>query len=231
MGPRYGAALADLMRLGLLTGARLNELCELSSADVLEAEQAIRITDGKTENARRLIPVHPLVWPILLRRLHAAKDGLLFPELRPGGPDGKRSWYATKRYTEFRRSVLGSDDRVDFHSFRRTFATYLERASTLTAAVNTSVTAELMGHTKTSLAFSLYSGGLTLENLQERYRCAWQGVGAGGARGSRPGSGAELPCATADLASRRRLCSLRTPPLELRSAHRRPHHLVMTDAH
>ena len=107
-----------------------------------------------------------MVWPILLRRLRAAKDGLLFHELQPGGPDGKRSWYATKRYTTFRRSVLGNDDRVDFHSFRRTFATYLERASTLTTAVNASVTAELMGHTKASLAFSLYSGGLTLDHFE-----------------------------------------------------------------
>ena len=121
---------------------------------------------GQDRKCAARVPVHTLVWPLLLRRLRAAKDGLLFPELQPGGPDGKRSWYATKRYTEFRRSVLGSDDRVDFHSFRRTFATYLERASTLTAAVNASVTAELMGHTKTSLAFSLYSGGLTPENLR-----------------------------------------------------------------
>ena len=166
VGRRYGAALADLMRLGLLTGARLNELCELGAADVLEAEQAIRIADGKTENARRLIPVHQLVWPILARRLRVAKGGPLFPELQPGGPDGKRSWYATKRYTTFRRSVLGNNDRVDFHSFRRTFATYLERASTLTTAVNASVTAEVMGHSKASLAFSLYSGGLTLDSLK-----------------------------------------------------------------
>ena len=33
-------------------------------------------------------------------------------------------------------------------------------------SVNASVTAELLGHTKTSLAFSLYSGGLTLEHLR-----------------------------------------------------------------
>ena len=166
VGRRYGAALAELVRLGLLTGARLNELCELSAGDVLEAEQAIVIREGKTENARRLIPVHRLAWPLLLKRLQASGCGLLFPELSPGGPDGKRSWYATKRYTEFRRSDLGDDNRVDFHSLRRTFATYLERASTLTAAVNASVTAELMGHTKATLAFSLYSGGLTLDNLR-----------------------------------------------------------------
>ena len=86
VGRRYGTALADLMRLGLLTGARLNELCELSVEDVLEAEQAIRIREGKTENARRVIPVHTLVWPLLLRRLRAGRTGCSSPSCRPVVP-------------------------------------------------------------------------------------------------------------------------------------------------
>ena len=47
VGRRYGAALADLMRLGLLTGARLNELCELGVRDVLVAEQRSASGRGK----------------------------------------------------------------------------------------------------------------------------------------------------------------------------------------
>lgn len=49
---------------------------------------------------------------------------------------------------------------MDFHSFRRSFATYLERASTYSMAVNSSVIAELMGHVKPTLALAVYSSGL-----------------------------------------------------------------------
>jgi integrase len=166
MGKRYGAAIADLLRLGLMTGARLNEMCELRVEDVLVKDRAIRVREGKTESAKRIIPVHDAVWPLIERRLEEAQDGQLFPELKPGGPDKKRSWYTSKRLTLYRRRVLGDNDTVDFHSLRRDFATYLERAQGVTLAVNPSVIAELMGHEKSTLALSAYSGGLRLEALR-----------------------------------------------------------------
>ncbi|MCB9942610.1 MAG: tyrosine-type recombinase/integrase [Geminicoccaceae bacterium] len=166
VGGRYGGALRDLIRLGLLTGARINELCELHKADIDLADRSITIREGKTSNAERIIPVHPRLCGLLERRLCSGSDEFLFPELTPGGPDGKRSWYASKRYTAFRRATLGDDRTVDFHSYRRTFATYLEHASTIDPAVNASVIAELMGHSKQSLALNLYSGGLKVEHLR-----------------------------------------------------------------
>jgi integrase len=167
LGTRSGAALADLMRLGLLTGARLNELCELHADDVIENGAAIRITNGKTANAKRVIPLHQLVEPIIARRRRAANNGPLFPELKPGGPDQKRSWYISKRYTVLRREVLGDTGELDFHSFRRSFATFLERASTRSPVVTESLIAQLMGHAKQSLALRIYAGGFTFDDLKK----------------------------------------------------------------
>jgi integrase len=167
MGSRYGGAIRDLQRLGLITGARLNELCELAVEDVSEKDRSITIHEGKTESAARIIPIHKLVWPIVEERLKAARDGLLFPELYPGGPDAKRSWYVSKRFTGYRRKVLGDSNEVDYHSLRRCFATYLDRAQGITRAVNPSVIDELMGHKKATLALSLYSGGLRLVDLRK----------------------------------------------------------------
>jgi integrase len=166
VGARYGAVLFDLMRLALLTGCRINELCQIRIEDVLVEQRAFRIPYGKTENARRLMPVHRLVWPIVQRRMACSMDGWVFSGLTPGGPDGKRSWIVVKRFATFRQKVLGPGKEVDFHSFRRCFATYLERASTHTTAVNSSVIAELMGHTKPTLALSVYSSGLVAAQLQ-----------------------------------------------------------------
>jgi len=167
MGHRYGAAIRDLQRLGLMTGARLSELCELTTGDVSEEEHSVTIRKGKTESATRVIPIHTLVWPIVEERLKAARDGRLFPELDPGGPDAKRSWYVSKRFTVYRRRTLGDSGEVDFHSLRRCFATYLERAQGTTRAVHPSVIDQLMGHKKQTLALSLYSGGLRLVDLRE----------------------------------------------------------------
>jgi integrase len=72
----------------------------------------------------------------------------------------------SKRFTEFRRKVLGDSGQVDFHSLRRYFATYLDRAQGIARAVNPSVIDELMGHKKGTLALSLYSGGLRLVDLR-----------------------------------------------------------------
>ncbi|MGH1587287.1 tyrosine-type recombinase/integrase [Methylobacterium phyllosphaerae] len=166
MGQRYGTVLFDLMRLGLLTGCRISELCQLRVSDVGVEERAFRISHGKTENARRIVPVHELAWPIMQRRLASSSDGWVFSGLTPAGPDGKRSWIVVKRFATFRQKVLGRSKEVDFHSFRRCFATYLERASTHTTAVNSSVIAELMGHAKPTLALAVYSSGLVPAQLR-----------------------------------------------------------------
>ncbi len=167
VGKRYGPAINDLLPLGLMTGARLDELCELRTEDVDQQQCTVQIQRGKTRAAKRVIPVHPLVWPIIIRRTEGAVDDELFPELPPQGPDQKKSWYTSKRFTVFRRRVLGQDDTVDFHSLRRNFATYLDRAQGITQAVHPGIIAELMGHEKGSLALSLYSGGYLVDQLRK----------------------------------------------------------------
>jgi len=166
IGKRYGGIISDLQRLGLLTGCRLGELCDIRVEDVLVSQQAFQIPDGKTENARRIMPVHRLIWPIIERRLNNTSDGWLFSGLTPAGPDAKRSWIVAKRFATYRQAALGPDKTVDFHSLRRTFATYLERASTQTHAVNTSTIAELMGHVKPTMALAVYSSGLVPAQLR-----------------------------------------------------------------
>ncbi|WP_238280733.1 tyrosine-type recombinase/integrase, partial [Methylobacterium goesingense] len=166
VGSRYGLVLFDLMRLGLLTGCRIGELCQLRVEDVIVSQQAFRIPQGKTENARRIMPVHHMGWPIIQRLIASSSDGWVFSGLTPAGPDGKRSWIVVKRYATFRQEVLGQSGAVDFHSFRRSFATYLERASTHSMAVNSSVIAELMGHVKPTLALAVYSSGLVPSQLR-----------------------------------------------------------------
>ena len=81
----FPTVIRDLLPWGLLTGMRLEEMCATVAANVDAEARTVFIPSGKTRNARRLIPVHRLAWPIVERRLKAADGGPLFPELSPGG--------------------------------------------------------------------------------------------------------------------------------------------------
>jgi integrase len=161
----YGAALFDLLRLGLLTGARQNELASLTRRDVLPDCAGIQVRSevAKTKNGIRRIPLHPLAQAVVAARLSALPtcgdpNAPLFPELSPGGPDKKRSWHFSKKFTDFREAVLGPDKTVDFHSLRRTFSTYmaLARAAGVSAATQ-DMQDDLMGHKRQALSGNTYT--------------------------------------------------------------------------
>lgn len=152
----YGPALFDLLRLGLLTGARANELCSLRRRDITRNGTGIRIDPAvsKTDNAVREIPLHALAQAIIAARIQALPnttdpDAILFPELPLGGPDKKRSWKFSSRFSGWRQSVLGPSSEVDFHSLRRCFASHWEMAQAAGASACTELARkDLMGHAR-----------------------------------------------------------------------------------
>lgn len=164
-------SLAWLIPIALFSGMRLDEICGMRVADViqedgilyfnLESHEERRL---KTAAARRRIPVHSellrLGFETYLEHVRRQRHIYLFPALKPGGPDKKRSWYISKRYTVLRRSVGVSAPETTFHSFRHNAATALERAR-----VPENEAAQIMGHRQTTMTFGGYSGGLDLAGL------------------------------------------------------------------
>lgn len=151
---KYKSAYAYwLPIMGLFTGARLNELCQLHLADFEEIDgiHCINIRDEeegqrvKNKNARRLIPVHDYLIEVgLIRyveRLRAEGQERLFPMLRfyeKGGYGKKPSeWFG-----QFRRrcGITESHTKV-FHSFRHTFI-----SSLLNDEVPELSVAQIVGH-------------------------------------------------------------------------------------
>lgn len=128
----YGPApayLPDLMRIAALTGMRIEEICQLRVRDC--AGGTLSVHYGKTDNARRTIPIHPdLKATIEARCEDKAATDYLFGELPPVPKSREgRSDPAVKRFTRYRRDDMKVDERpngkaksnVDFHSFRRWF--------------------------------------------------------------------------------------------------------------
>jgi integrase len=101
---RYTGAFHDLVRLALVTGARLDELCALRLDDVHKRSDGwwLSIRQGKTEAAVREVPVHTMAAHVIERRRKSA-DGFLFNGLVPGGPDKKRSWNVSKAFGHYTR--------------------------------------------------------------------------------------------------------------------------------
>ncbi|WP_442579607.1 tyrosine-type recombinase/integrase [Mesorhizobium sp. ASY16-5R] len=120
--------LADLMPLAALSGMRVEEICQLYVSDCTDG--SFNVWAGKTDSARRTVPIHSALVALIERRTKGKAPGdYLFDELPPIPKSREtRSDPAVKRFTRYRRDV-GVDERpndkkksnVDFHSFRRWF--------------------------------------------------------------------------------------------------------------
>lgn len=133
-----GEAAAWLPILAYATGARLEELCQLRTADVTEQRETgllIRIHDDgkdtrvKTASSRRVVPIHADVvaagFPAYVALRQQRGDKWLFPDLRRD-TFGNRSGNWLKWWGRYLRHPQGcniQDPRVVFHSFRHTFKT------------------------------------------------------------------------------------------------------------
>jgi integrase len=152
---RYTTTLHDLVRLGLVTGARIEELCALRTSDLHERKDGwwITIREGKTEAAVREVPIHQSAAHVLLRR-RKSSDAFVFDGLVPGGPDKKRSWNVSKAFGHYTRKLGLGEDRQVFHALRNTFTEAMEAAE-----VPESTTKLIIGHKRSSLTYGHYSKG------------------------------------------------------------------------
>lgn len=156
--PSY-PALREVMALGLFTGARIDELCSLTHADIRWERGAafVRIAKSKTRAGERTLAVaHPIAVSILHARWKkTAPATQLFHELKGGGYDKRLSWHVGQAF-RYHRNKQGLSGETDFHSLRRTFITRLENLGIDQAHI-----ARYVGHSLPTLAFKVYSGGST----------------------------------------------------------------------
>ena len=143
----------------LYTGARPDEVCNLRSKDCTDG--VIRIREGKSDAAVRVIPVHPDLQPVVDQWLAKEKPYLL-GDMPEGGEDNKRWSVMGKRLGYLLRTNAGiTDPLVVTYSLRKNYATALEDAG-----VSENIAQQLMGHEKGSLSYGLYSRGASIDVLR-----------------------------------------------------------------
>jgi integrase len=129
--------------IGLHTGMRLNEICQLDVTDVREIEgvHCIVVTEGsldgtddkklKTVASERVIPIHPTLlacdFMAFVKQRQREGRTKLFYEI-DAGPRGKRGVAFSKWFTQFSRSCGAYRPRTSFHSFRHCFRDELRAA-------------------------------------------------------------------------------------------------------
>lgn len=152
---RKDDTLADLIRLAMWTGGRIQSLCALKVEEV--GDGFFDILHDKSEAGRRTVPIHSKLKPTMDRLLKNAKaDGYVLPGLTEN-KYGDRSDAIGKRFGRL-KTVLGFSEQHVFHSIRKTVATLLENAG-----VPENVAADIIGHDKPTMTYGLYSGGASLE--------------------------------------------------------------------
>lgn len=145
--------------MSLFSGARMGELCQLMTGDIVEmsGRWVFRITDEeseakrlKTKGSQRIVPVHPTLIELGLLLHHRAmidrREQWLFPEIELDSR-GRRSGRMSDFYGDYVRHIgVKTDKSVNFHSFRHTFTDALRRAGHLDHQF-----AFLLGHTQNNV--------------------------------------------------------------------------------
>ena len=146
--------LTDLILLGSHTGARIEELCQLQTQDVVTEEgvQCFYFYDGKTAASERHTPIHPAIKETVERLIRNSKDGFLISS-PAGNKYGNRSDALSKQFGRL-KTTLEYNSQYVFHSFRKTVITQLQRAD-----VPGILIASIVGHETGTITFDVYSAG------------------------------------------------------------------------
>lgn len=157
--------------IAVFSGCRQEEICQLHVADVRQ-EEGIWVFDInmrpprrlKNKSAIRLVPIHKELIRIGLldyaEERRNAGDARLFPNLEPGGADGRLGHGFTKWFTRYRRDTKVYEPGRDFHSFRHSASTFLHHGD-----VPDSVIDRLTGHT-TPGETARYTKSTNIEQLK-----------------------------------------------------------------
>jgi integrase len=160
-----GQPLADLIRVGALSGMRLNEIGRLKVKDTEGGW--FNVTAAKTSAGVRRVPIHPDLAGIVARRTEGREpETWLFDDLPASAGKGRqRAYKAGERFTLYRRSLgVGADhgegrSPVSFHSLRHWFDTAALNAGTMPVVVSA-----LMGHSEgQSMTRGTYYAGPTAQ--------------------------------------------------------------------
>jgi len=168
-------ALGAIMRIGALTGARIDAIVSLSVEDCHNG--LFRFKPQKKEKGPRYVPIHSALVPLTAELTQGKSlSDPLFPEYPEPKADSQRerSMPVVKAFVRYRKKVGVDETRpgqrrslVTFHSFRRWFITKAEQAGQ-----DPHIIAAVVGHKREGITLGLYSAGPS----QDQFRACVEAV-------------------------------------------------------
>ena len=152
--------LQSMFMIGIYTGARREEICQLTIGSIQKG--LLTIGRAKTAAGNRSIPIHSklktVIDDMIMKHPTGRTSDFLLHGLTANGFD-KRSVQVGKRFSRV-KTALGFGSEYDFHSIRRTVSTLLEQGDVVEG-----VAADILGHNKTTMTYGLYSRGSSVEQM------------------------------------------------------------------
>jgi integrase len=152
--------LADIIKLGMYTGCRIGELCNMRVEDATTEYLCVR--DSKTYSGIREIPIHKDIQQLVERLSQTSTDGFLLSNLSTDNQYKDRARAMSQKFGRLKSKLGFKTKRHSFHSFRATLANRFENAS-----VDVNFAARIIGHAVTNMTYGLYSGKIDWKNAVE----------------------------------------------------------------
>lgn len=140
--------LADIIRIAMFTGARLEEICTITVQNI--QEDRVLISGTKTATSLRQVPIHPELAPTIRRLAGDREGGFLFPGLTEN-KFGDRSNAVGKRFGYIKTNMKFGEKYV-FHSLRKTFSNIL-----WSNHVQRELISQLLGHKTGHITTDVYT--------------------------------------------------------------------------
>ncbi|KGQ29166.1 tyrosine-type recombinase/integrase [Gallibacterium anatis] len=144
----------DLTLILLYTGMRIGELLQLHRSDINLKQKYFNISTSKTKAGIRVIPIHPLILPIVERRLEQKHKYLFIDE------NNLQLTYA-KAVTQFKKAMQAIKAKHTTHDCRHTVATLLDAAGANKVARD-----RILGHASSNVGDAVYTHK-TLSHLRK----------------------------------------------------------------
>lgn len=142
-----GVHMMDSIIIMLYTGVRIGELLEIKPSDVHIDERWIDLRGTKTKAAKRIVPIHKKIIPLLEKRLAECKGEYLFC-----GNDGNQLNYF--RYIDVFYDLFKEQFKINKtpHECRHTFATVAAASG-----INTVLLKKIIGHSSADITENIYT--------------------------------------------------------------------------
>ena len=142
-----GAPMMDSILVMLYTGMRIGELLEMKPEDVHIDERWIDLRGTKTKAAKRIVPIHKEIIPLLKKRLLECTGEYVFC-----GNNGKKLTYAQYRSAFY--GLFMKHFKIDRtpHECRHTFASIA-----VASGMNKLLLKKIIGHTSSDITDDVYT--------------------------------------------------------------------------